>query len=162
MRSVLLLLSLTVVLAGCDSTPAPAKLPLGATFEVFTIAATNGPNTTQAVDPTTGEPLFLQSPPIVTTIDVDTVANGVSYATKADGSRIEMNIPCLDIKLTAQGAAKMSAATAVPTGKPIAFVVNGKVISTPNLNSQIRGSLQISGDPNDQNFKSAANALTKH
>ena len=152
-----------MALTGCDSSPAPApaKLPLGATLEVFTIAATNGPNTTQAVDPTTGEPLFLQSPPIVTTTDVDTVANGVSYVTKADGSRTEMNIPCLDIKLTAQGAAKMSAATAAPTGKPIAFVVNGKVISTPKLFSPIHGSFKISGDSNDQNFKSAVNALTK-
>ena len=130
MRSVLSLLSLTIVLTGCDSTPAPAKLPPGATLEVFTITATNGPNTTQAVDPTTGEPLFLQSPPIVTTIDVETVANGVIPVTKVDGSRSEASHPALDIKLTAQGAAKMSAATATPTGKPIAVVINGKVIST--------------------------------
>ena len=91
-------------------------------FEIFTVAATDAPNTTQAVDPTTGAPLFLQSPPIVTTADIDTVANAVSYITHADGSRTEGNALCLDIKLTAEGAAKMAAATAKPTGNPIASV----------------------------------------
>ena len=160
MRSLLSLLSLTMVLTGCDSTPPPAKLPAGATVEVFTIAAAIGPNTTEAVDPRTGAPLFLQSPPIVTTTDIDTVAIPVTNSV-AVGSWSERVIPALDIKLTAQGAAKMSATTATPTGKPIAFVINGKVISTPDLNSPIRGSFQISGDPNDPNFKSAVDVLTK-
>ena len=161
MRRILTLLSMAMLLTGCESPTAPAKLPVGAKFEIFTIAATDGPNTTQGVDPTTNAPLFLQSPPIVTTTDIDTVAGTVSYVTNAAGSRTEVNIPCLDIKLTTQGAAKMATATKTPTGNPIAVVVNGKVISTPQLNSQIHGSFQISGNPNDQNFKSAVDALTK-
>jgi len=161
MRRILSLLTMAMLLTGCESPNTPAKLPVGAKFEIFTIAATDASNTTQAIDATTGDPLFLQSPSIITTTDIDTVAHAVGYITHADGSRTEGNAPCLDIKLTAQGAAKMAAATAKPTGNPIAVVVNGKVISTPQLHSQIHGSLQVSGDPNDQNFKSAVDALTK-
>ncbi len=138
MRHVLSLLTMAKWATGCESPPAPAKLPVGAKFGIFTIAATEAPNTTQAVNPTTGAPLFLPSPSIITTTDIDTIANAVRYITHADGSRTEGNALCLDIKLTAQGAAKMAAATAKPTGNPIAVFVNGKVIATPQFASQIR------------------------
>jgi preprotein translocase subunit SecD len=161
MRSLLLLFGLTLVLTGCESSDAPVKVPPGATFEVFTIKAANGPNTTQAVDPKTGDQLFLQSPPILTTTDIDTVANDVMDIENADGTLSRLHQLALKVELTPEDAAKMATATATPTGKAIAVVINGKVISTPRMNSQVHGLFQISGASDNQHFTSAIKALTK-
>jgi preprotein translocase subunit SecD len=137
------------------------RLPPRATLEVFTIAAAQSPNTTPAVDPGTGDPLFLQTPPIVTTSDIATVARSAIEIETVSGARSGRTQPVLNVELTPAGSAKMAAATATPTGKPIAVVINGQVVSTPKLHSPIQGSFQISGDSNDARFTFALDALTR-
>jgi len=132
------------VLAGCSPKSTPVALPAGATFEVYAIAAAKLPNTIPAVDPGTGGQLFLQTPPIVTTTDVATVVRSSTETETANGMRSE---PAMTIELTSAGSAKMAAATATPSGQPIAVVLNGKVLCTPRMFSPIRnGTFQISGD----------------
>lgn len=161
MRKLLLLFALTAALTGCSPKSTPVKLPPGATLEVYTIAAAKAPNTIPATDPGTGGPLFLQTPPIITTTDIATVARCVIEIETASGTRSGRTQPALNVELTPAGSAKMATATATPTGKPIAVVINGQVVSTPKLVSSIQGSFQISGDSNDVRFTSAIGAITK-
>ncbi len=159
MLKLLLLFSLTAALSGCSSESTPVKLPPGATLEVYTIAAAKAPNTIPAIDPITGGPLFLQTPPIVTTSDVATVARCEIEIRMANGTRSERTQPALDVELTPAGSAKMATATAALIGKPIAVVINGQVVGAPKVVSPIQASFQVSGWP--ARFTSAIEALTK-
>jgi preprotein translocase subunit SecD len=128
-------------------------------LEVYTIAAAKAPNTIQAIDPITGGPLFLQTPPIITTTDIATVARSEIEIQTVNGTPSGRTRPALDVELTPAGSAKMATATATPTGKPIAVVINGQVVCTPKVLSQIQKSFQISGI--DVRFTSAIEAITR-
>jgi preprotein translocase subunit SecD len=152
----MLLLALMVGLAGCSSKSSPVKLSPGTTLEVFAIVAAKDASTTEAIDPATGGPIFLQTPPIITTTDVASVArSAIEYGT-ASGQVAEQ--PALAVELTPGGSAKMSAATANAGGEPVAVVINGHVIATPKILSPIQSSFQISGD---SSVTAAIEALTK-
>ena len=159
MLKLLLLFTLTVGLMGCSSRSTPAKLPPSATLEVYTTADAKSPSTTEAIDPLTDKPLFLQNPPIVTAADVATVARSEIEVEMVDGSPSQSTQIALNVELTSAGAKKMAAATATPMGNPIAVVIDGQVVATPRLHSQINGSFQISGG--GARFTSALEALTK-
>jgi preprotein translocase subunit SecD len=159
MRKLVLLFALTAAFAGCSPSSSPVELPPGATLEVYTIAAAEASDTTEAIDPGTGGPLYLQTPPILTTTDIANVARSVAEYGTASGARATQ--PALTVELTPAGSAKMATATATPTGKPIAVLINGQVVATPTMMSPIRESFQISGGSNDERFTSAVEALAK-
>ncbi len=83
------LVALAGGVAGCSAESTPVKLPPGATFEVFTIVAAEGANTTVAIDPATGEAIYLQAPPILTTADIATVARSTHENGAANGQNVE-------------------------------------------------------------------------
>ena len=160
MLKLLLLSGLTVALSGCSPKSTPAKLAPGATLKVYTIASAKAPNTTEAVDPGTGGPLFLQTPPIITIADIANVARSEIESKTVSGTPSESTLTALDVKLTPAGSTKMAAATAtLPKGESIAVVINGQVVCTPKLFSPIKESFQISG--HDVRFTSAVEALTR-
>ena len=158
MLKLLQLIALTAALTGCSSKSAPAKIAPGATLEVYIIAAVKAANTTEAVDPGTGGPLFLQTPPIITAADIATVFRSEIEIKTVGSTPSQSNQITLDVKLTPAGAAKMAAATATPMGQPIAIVINGQVVSAPKLFSPIQESFQISGI--DKRFTPSIEALT--
>ena len=141
----------------CGMLPTECAVPLppGATLEVYTIAATQAPNTIPATDPGTGGPLILQTPPILTSFDVATVARCEAEIETVNGSRSDTG---LSVTLTPAGSAKMAKATATAAGTQIAVVIYGNVVCAPTIRSPIRGSFQISGG--DQRFTTAVDALT--
>lgn len=159
MLRLLLLFALTAALTGCSPQSAPAKLAPGATLDVYIIVGNKAPNTTEAVDPGTGGPLFLQTPPIITAADVATVLRSEIEINTVGGTPTKRTQTALDVNLTPAGAAKMVAATATPMGQPIAVVINGQVVGTPKLFSPIKESFQISGI--HVRFTPAIEALTR-
>ncbi len=150
---------LTAALSGCSSRSIPAKIPPGATLEIYKIATSATSDTTEAIDPVTGDPLYLQPPPILTTTDFATVTRSETEIETEDGTRSGRTQTALTFELTPAGSAQMSAATATPMRQPIAIVINGQVVATPRLISPIKSSFQISGI--DARFASAVDALTK-
>ena len=127
-----LLLSL-VCLGGCDPRYDARPLSPGATLEVWTISATPKPNSRAAVDPTSGAPVYLQSPAVISSSDVQTVA----FADGPNGT------PGLRVTLNAAGAKKLKAVTTPATGQQLAIVVNGQVVVIPTVRSQISTSFEV-------------------
>ena len=144
---------------GCSSENTSTRIPPGTTLEIYTIAAPKAPNTTEAIDPITGGPLYLQSPSILATTDIATVARSEIEAHTEHGAPSESTLSALDVALTPAGSDKMAAAIATHIGERIAVVIDGQLVCTPRLVSPIKGSFQISG--NDVRFTSAIEALTK-
>jgi preprotein translocase subunit SecD len=158
MRQLLLVFALMAAQPGCSSRSTPTKIPPGTTLEIYTIAASKAANTTEAVDPVSGDPLYLQSPPILTTTDIATVARSEIEIQSEDGTRSGRTQTALTFELTPAGSAQMSAATATPMRQPLAIVIGGQVVATPRLFSPIEGSFEISGI--DPRFSSTVDALT--
>ncbi len=149
MRTSLIICVATALLAGCNAASRPVPLAQGATLELFVVAPAAGANTTPAADPATGATLHLETPPIFVTADVATV-EGPSGAGHDFG---------LTVNPTPAGALKLQAGTAVPRGTRIAFVVNGKIVNAPTLQSPLSGSFHIATDPRDQQLVAAFKAL---
>jgi preprotein translocase subunit SecD len=50
------------------------------------------------------------------------------------------------ITFNAAGAGRIERATSRHVGKPVAFLIDGKVVAVPTIRSPIRGQAQLSGD----------------
>ena len=143
MPKLLLLFVFATALAGCSPKNAAMKLPPGTTMEVYFVVAASGPNTIPATDPDTGGPLLLQTPPIVTTSEIATVARA---ATEHDSPSGKQSAPSLTVNLTPAGTAKLATATASPAGQKMAVVINRNVVFVAALQSPLQGgSFNISG-----------------
>jgi preprotein translocase subunit SecD len=161
----LLLFALMVALTGCSPKgnrpiPSPVRLPPGTTFEVFTVAAAESPDTISATDPNAaGAPLFLQTPAFLRTRDIATVSRSEVEVKTADGTPSGATTTILIVELTSGGSTKMAAATGASDGGRLAVVVNGEVISAPKISSQIQGtSFNVTGG--SKPFMAAVEALT--
>lgn len=70
-------------------------------------------------------------------------------------------MPSLTVTLTATGGAKLAAATAKPAGLKIAIVINGTLISVPELRSPLSTSFQVTGEEIVKNREQIFAALTE-
>lgn len=155
--SILLIASLCF---GCAPQNSPKPIASGAKFEIFTVTIAEDPAAVKATDPSSGDPLFLKSPPFITTTDVATVKrSGVEPEGFLAFGRESHEEPGMSVELTPTGAAKMGTATTALMGNQIAVVVNGKVISAPEVRSPIRNTFVVTGGRDD--FESEFEALTK-
>ncbi|QDU78089.1 preprotein translocase subunit SecD [Bremerella volcania] len=134
---------------GCNSSENtnPIPVPAGVVIELYEVAAAPGNNTRTAVDPTTGNPIDLVTPPLIVTNDIDTIAQQVD--TNQPGQ------PMLKISLTPGGGQKMLAATSKPTASKLALVVNGKVVAVAQIMVPIQDSMVLSGDYQNPGFEMA-------
>jgi preprotein translocase subunit SecD len=71
-------------------------------------------------------------------------------ATNADIARASVGVdnalnPCIDIVFTDAGAKKMAAASEKHRDKPLAIMVNGKVMSAPRIREKFSDRAQITG-----------------
>lgn len=160
-RTSLLILVASTALLGCTPKPKSVPMPItpSAKFEIHTTTTANDPTAIEATDPTSGGPLFLKTPPIVTTSDIATVTQTETEGQTIEGKPSGYQRLGIFVKLTQSGSAKMVSATSNANGNQVAVVVNGKVIFTPKMFSQIKDSFEISGD--NALITSAFEALTK-
>jgi len=127
---------LALMFCGCDAfMNAPRPISKAATLEIYAISAVQTANSKQAVDPTTNASIFLTTPAIITTKDVETVQS----EQEPDG------FTTLLVVMTPTGAKQLAAATANPSGMRVAIVANGKVVATPEVMSPMSTAIKVSG-----------------
>jgi len=134
-----LLSMLLLATAGCgfsDNTN-PIPVPSGTVIEIYEVAATQGNNTKAAVDPESGKPIQLITPPLIATSDIDTIAQ--------EENTDQPDHPMLKIDLTPAGEKKMVAATTTPTATHLALVVDGQIVSVPKIMVPIQDSMVLTG-----------------
>jgi hypothetical protein len=121
-------------------TPNLGPLPLSksVTFEVFEMAATEGPNGLSFVDPDTGTPLPVIEPPIITAADVLTVELRLRPIK-------EYPSPTLLIFLRPIGGKKLLQATTRAHGGRWVIVADERVLDTPNVMMPIDARFQLTG-----------------
>ena len=138
MRRMMMLVTSTLLLLGCDlksPNERPQRLSKNCTFAIYAVSSTSGVNTKTETDPEGGSPIYLTTPAIITSADVISVQ--LSKKSAEDQS--------LNINLTPDGGAKLSAATATPGGMRLAIVVNEKVVTAPKIHSTLSKQISISG-----------------
>ncbi len=91
-------------------------------------------------------------PAIITAADVATVQRPIHSEESAS----------LNINLTPAGGSKLAAATATPAGMQLAVVINGTVVSTPQLRVPLSNSFGIAGGDVPNTHEPWFDALTKN
>ncbi|WP_010584105.1 SecDF P1 head subdomain-containing protein [Schlesneria paludicola] len=150
MRTIAMIATSMLLLMGCDAKnnkSIPRPLAKKATFELYVVSATGGANTKTDTDPQTGTTIYLTTPAVITSSDVESVSLS---ADMPDQKRLNVN-------LTPNGASKLSAATATPNGMRLAIAVNDKIVSAPAIRATLSNSVSISGDK----LEVTLDALTK-
>ncbi len=87
--------------------------------------------------------------------DDDIYLHKTAVATSKDVERAKVILdetgkPAIDVTFTAEGAKKIAAACDAHLGKPMAIVVDGRVISAPTIQSQISRRARIHGNFSDE------------
>ena len=131
---ILLAVVIPLCFCGCAEQARQTKLTPGTTFEIYTVAAQQGPNTKPLKDPNSGLTLNLVTPPVITAGNVN-----AAIVTTDDN-----DIVMLDVNVDHLGAAKLQAATAI-AGNQVAIVVNGKIASAPVVQSPIGSHFRVTG-----------------
>jgi preprotein translocase subunit SecD len=114
-----------------QATPAPT------TLEVRLAEQTPGAGLVEVTVQNSTEKVYLHPETIVTNADVvrATVVPGITS--------VNFNVA---VTFSSAGAAKMSRATASHLNKPVAILINGRVVAAPIVRAQISDQAVISGD----------------
>ena len=112
------------VLAGCDA-GGDSSRPLSrtATLEVHYVSVERIPGSKETTDPSTGDPLFLTMPAIITAKEVASVRQMDAQSPASS----------LVVNLTEDGAEKLAAVTAKHEDLRLALVVNGTCAAVPKV-----------------------------
>ena len=113
--------------------PAFAQAAATTRLEIRLAERVPAPGLSEAVVPGSGERLYLH-PPIVT-------GENVSSARVVGNGQSRM----VEVTFTAQAANRLRTATQSHVGKPVAIVVDGRVVAAPVLRDPLEGSAMISG-----------------
>lgn len=150
-----------VLSSGCTprSAAIPGPVPPGTTIEIYATSPTAGPETKAATHPTTRAVIHLVKPPVITTRDIATVARS-EMEVDTGGDAPADATASLEVELTPAGEKKMLAATQTPASPGLALVVDGVVVSVPNIRTPIKGSFRVTGDDRDPAFLKALSAAT--
>ena len=117
--------------------PAFAQIVAATRLEIRLAERESAPGLSEAVVPGSGERLYLH-PPIVTG---ENVASARVVERAVDNSQR----PVVEVTFTAQAASRLRTATQSHVGKPVAILVNDRVVAAPVLRDPIEGSAMISG-----------------
>jgi len=117
--------------------PAFAQIVAATRLEIRLAERESAPGLSEAVVPGSGERLYLH-PPIVTG---ENVASARVVERAVDNSQR----PVVEVTFTAQAASRLRTATQSHVGKPVAILVNDRVVVAPVLRDPIEGSAMISG-----------------
>jgi preprotein translocase subunit SecD len=112
----------------------------------------NAADLTKAVAPGDGKTVFLHAKSVLTDKDV----TSVSFA------RDESGLVNVTLQIEAEAAKRLAAATKSHIGKPLAILLDDKVITAPVVRSEISASAQISGNFSDADLLRMFSALVLH
>lgn len=112
---------------------APEKAPVKVEFRLAEEEAAEG--LTEAVAPSSNRKIYLHKTAVATNADL----------ASARVTEDSQQNPAIAITFTKDGAKKMQEVTEKHVGKPLAILVNGKVVSAPTIRSAVSGEAQIVG-----------------
>jgi len=144
MRRIVPILSLIVLVAACATNPTPETNLTPVSFEIYLIHESPAPDLVQRTVEATGETILLAKKP-------DLTASDIKWA-KAQINPISGR-PQVIVRFTPIGADKLAFLTRENLGRRLAIVVDGKIISTPLIRSEIK-----TGWATIEGFKSEAEA----
>ena len=113
-----------LLLAGCDAGGESSRpLSKTATLGVHYASVESIPGSQETTDPSTGDPVFLTMPAIITAADVASVRQMDAQSPNSS----------LVVNLTEDGAKKLAAATAKHDDLRLALIVNGTCAAVPKV-----------------------------
>jgi len=127
-----------LLLVGCNAGGKSSRpLSKTATLEVHYVSVESIPGSQETTDPSTGDPVFLTMPAIITAADVASVR------------RMDEQSPnsSLVVNLTEDGAKKLAAATAKHDDLRLALVVNGTCAAVPKVVATVSGPFAVTLSP---------------
>jgi len=126
--------------------------PAATALEIRLAEQAPGADLVEATVQNSNEKVYLHREPIVTNADVvrATVVPGITS--------VNFNVA---ITFNSPGAAKMSRATAAHLNKPVAILINGRVVAAPIVRAQISDQAVISGDFDRSQADAIAQALNR-
>ncbi len=126
--------------------------PAAAALEVRLAETQPAPGLVEAAVPDSNEKVYLHREAVVTNADVvqATVVPGITS--------VNFNVA---ITFNSAGAAKMARATASHLNKPVAILINGRVVAAPKVRAQISDQAVISGDFDRSQADAIAQGLSR-
>ena len=156
----LLLLPVAVILHVTCAAQAPQDDPRPARFELHLAQETPDDGLIEAMVENTDKKVYLFKEVLITNkdlIEVRVIGEGGFFAAEARGpSYFEIHVV-----FTGEGARKMARASEMHIGKPIAILVDGKVLSAPIVRSVIGDRAAISGSFTKEVAESLANRIMR-
>jgi len=155
-RSQLIAVGLSLMLAaGCNwiTSNAPRPLAKAARLEVYLVSPTAVPNSQPAAYPDAGTTVYLVIPAITTSDDVVSVQ-------KSDAQQPGVQTGLI-VDFSPKGAQRLAAATTPPSGKSLAVVVDGEVVSVAKLVSTLSSGIHLSGGASSKRWEEIFNQLTR-
>jgi preprotein translocase subunit SecD len=138
--SVIMILGLGGAAASAASSaaaPFASNAQAATKLEVRLAESAPGAGLSEAIVPGSAEKIYLHSETIIGNADV-------VFARVVPGDRpATFNV---GIMFSSDGSAKMEKATQSHLNRPLAILVDGRVVAAPTLRSEIRGSAVITGD----------------
>jgi SecDF, P1 head subdomain len=130
-------------------TTGPAHATL-VSFAIHLMATGPGPGVVEAASAQDGEPVPIHSKRQVSDADVQSARVGRT----ASGCQV-------DIRLTEEGTGKLTRLTRDHIGERLALVIDGKVVMTPTIRSEItEGQVALTGDFTDARCEEIARGLS--
>ena len=127
-----------LLLAGCDAGGESSRpLSKTATLGVHYASVESIPGSQETTDPSTGDPVFLTMPAIITAADVASVRQMDAQSPNSS----------LVVNLTEDGAKKLAAATAKHDDLRLALVVNGTCAAVPKVVATVSGPFAVTLSP---------------
>jgi preprotein translocase subunit SecD len=142
------LIGLVPAVAATGQTPGPVVTA----FEMRLAEKAPSPGLVEAAVPDSPEKVYLHREAIVTNADVvrASVVPGITS--------VNFNVA---VTFNSAGAAKMATATAAHLNKPVAILINGRVVAAPLVRAQISDQAVISGDFDRSQASAIAAGLTR-
>ncbi len=138
--------------SGSKPNPSGSNVKSKAAVEVCLVSEVRTPNARPGTEPGSGLPIWLESPPLVAAEDVASFS-AVSSPNQDGGAK-----QGLKVNLSSEASSKLAGAALNVSGKMVAFVVNGKVISIQTLSEPLGPSFVISGS---EEFEKQIVAITQ-
>jgi preprotein translocase subunit SecD len=127
-----------LLLVGCNAGGKSSRpLSKSATLEVHYVSVENIPGSQETTDPSTGDPVFLTMPAIITAADVASVRQMDAQSPNSS----------LVVNLTEDGAKKLAAATAKHDDLRLALIVNGTCAAVPKVVATVSGPFAVTLSP---------------
>ena len=114
----------------------PQSYPLArsAKFEIYLVSPTPSENTTMAINPQNKEQIYLETPAVIVSSDIESVSRGED----------QNKFPVLKAKMTQAGSNKLAAVTSANFNRSLAIIVGDKIVGVPMILAPISDTFELS------------------